>query len=144
MACIDTESVEVGKATKSTPMNMPLQPNTSAIPRATMPVLIESGSYSMFGSMQTNQFSIQTFSFSGSHEQSPRLMDSFQYENSDVDVAIKPDSQLREDLADAMKDCATISVNHDSGESNIEIRNILSLRVGFSSENRLDNKSVCK
>lgn len=43
-------------------------------------------------------------------------MDSFQYENTDVDVVLKPDSQLREDLADAMKDCATISVNHDSGE----------------------------
>lgn len=57
------------------------------------------------------------FLFSGSHEQSPRLLDSFQYENSDEDIVIKPDSQLREDLADAMKDCAAISVNHDSGES---------------------------
>lgn len=75
-------------------------------------------------------------------------MDSFQYENTDVEVVVKPDSQLREDLADAMKDCATISVNHDSGEFFQENLKILSWRVElvilFFSENRLDNKRVCK
>lgn len=75
-------------------------------------------------------------------------MDSFQYENTDVDIVIKPDSQLREDLADAMKDCATISVNHDSGECQIKFNlYILSWRVDFSynfSENCLDNKRVRK
>lgn len=55
LALIDTESVEVGKATKSTPMNMPLQPNTSAIPRSSMPVLIESGSYSKRCSFEENR-----------------------------------------------------------------------------------------
>lgn len=73
-------------------------------------------------------------------------MDSFQYESTDVDVVLKPDSQLREDLADAMKDCATISVNHDSGEFTKKFRNSeLACRFSYNfSGNRLDNKRVCK
>lgn len=43
-------------------------------------------------------------------------MDSFHYESTDSDVVIGPDSQLREDLADAMKDCAAIPIARDSGE----------------------------
>lgn len=43
-------------------------------------------------------------------------MDSFHYESTELDVVIGPDSQLREDLADAMKDCATVPISRDSGE----------------------------
>jgi hypothetical protein len=43
-------------------------------------------------------------------------MDSFQYERTELDVKIGPESQLREDLADAMKDCAAVPVSHDSGK----------------------------
>lgn len=50
LAHIDVESVEIGasRSARSTPMNMPLQPNTSAATRPLMPVLIESGSCSKF------------------------------------------------------------------------------------------------
>lgn len=54
--------------------------------------------------------------FSGSHEQSPRLLDSFHYESTDSDIVMGPESQLREDLADAMRDCAAVGVSRDSGE----------------------------
>jgi hypothetical protein len=54
--------------------------------------------------------------FSGSHEQSPRLLDTFHYENTDSDIIMGPESQLRHDLADAMKDCAAVPVSRDSGE----------------------------
>ena len=71
--------------------------------------------------------------FSGSHEQSPRLMDSFHYESTDSDVVIGPDSQLREDLADAMKDCATVPISRDSGEHRQQVSLIsFLLRFGFS------------
>lgn len=43
-------------------------------------------------------------------------MDSFHYESTDSDILMGPDSQLREDLADAMRDCAAGGVNRDSGE----------------------------
>lgn len=48
LAHIDVESVEIGvsRAARSTPMNMPLQPNTSTATRPLVPVLIESGSCS--------------------------------------------------------------------------------------------------
>lgn len=50
----------------------------------------------------------------GSHEQSPHLADSsFHYECHDTDVVLGPDSQLREDLADAMKDDPAISGKFD-------------------------------
>lgn len=125
MAHIDVESVEIGasRATRSTPMNMPLHPNTTAASqRPFVPVLIESGSCSKLicrskscnVMMQCGLFFCAVFS--GSHEQSPRLMDSFHYESVDSDVVIGPDSQLREDLADAMKDCATIPISRDSGK----------------------------
>lgn len=44
------------------------------------------------------------------------MTDSFHYESIDSDIIIGPESQLREDLADAMKDCATAPVGRDSGE----------------------------
>lgn len=44
------------------------------------------------------------------------MTDSFHYESIDTDVIIGPESQLREDLADAMKDCAIVPVGRDSGE----------------------------
>lgn len=48
LAHIDVESVGIGasKAARSTPMNMPVQPNASAATRPAMPVLIEFGSCS--------------------------------------------------------------------------------------------------
>lgn len=50
----------------------------------------------------------------GSHEQSPHLADSaFHYEcPTESDVAPGPDSQLREDLADAMKDDPSATGKH--------------------------------
>lgn len=69
--------------------------------------------------------------FSGSHEQSPRLMDSFHYESTDSDVVIGPDSQLREDLADAMKDCATVPISRDSGEHQQQVSLISFFAVRF-------------
>lgn len=53
----------------------------------------------------------------GSHEPSPRLLDSFHYESTDSDIVLSgPDSQLKEDLADAMQDCAPISMERESGK----------------------------
>lgn len=53
----------------------------------------------------------------GSHEQSPRLFDSFHYESTDSEVISGPDSQLKEDLADAMRDCPAIPMcSRESGE----------------------------
>lgn len=119
MAHIDVESVEIGasRAARSTPMNMPLQPNASAAARPLVPVLIESGSCSKFKFFLGLDLPSSTnFEFAGSHEQSPRLMDSFHYESTDSEIIIGPESQLREDLADAMKDCAAIPVIRDSGK----------------------------
>lgn len=50
----------------------------------------------------------------GSHEQSPHLADSaFHYEcQNESDVIPGPDSQLREDLADAMKDDPSVTGKH--------------------------------
>lgn len=55
LAHIDAESVEIGasRAARSTPMNMPLHPNTSAATRPLVPVLIESGSCSMLNFNRT-------------------------------------------------------------------------------------------
>lgn len=69
--------------------------------------------------------------FLGSHEQSPRLMDSFHYESTDSDIVMGPDSQLREDLADAMKDCAAVPISRDSGERKHPIPLFPFLRFGF-------------
>ena len=55
--------------------------------------------------------------FVGSHEQSPRLFDSFHYESTDSDIVVGPDSQLKEDLADAMRDCATLPANNNNRET---------------------------
>lgn len=100
---------------RTTPMNMPIQQNQSTVTRPLVPVLIESGSYSKSHFGWPEARADHALDIVGSHEQSPRLTDSFQYETNELDV-IKPDSQLREDLADAMKDCATISASRDSGE----------------------------
>lgn len=52
----------------------------------------------------------------GSHEQSPHLADSaFHYEcQTESDAVPGPDSQLREDLADAMKDDPSVTGKHFS------------------------------
>ncbi|KAL7029571.1 hypothetical protein ACKWTF_006290 [Chironomus riparius] len=101
LAHIDMESIEVGARARSTPVNMPTMPNSSASTRPLVPVLIESGSCS-------------------SYEQSPRLLDSFHYESTDSEIISGPDSQLREDLADAMRDCPAIPLaNRDSGSSSM-------------------------
>lgn len=58
LAHIDVESVEIGasRAARSTPMNMPLHPNTSATARPLVPVLIESGSCSKLENFTNFQF----------------------------------------------------------------------------------------
>ncbi|XP_055684455.1 breast carcinoma-amplified sequence 3 homolog [Lutzomyia longipalpis] len=91
---IDAESVEVGIATasgplpaRSNPMNMPI----TTTGRPIVPVLIESGSYS-------------------SYEPSPRLTDQFRHDDMDPDFSLGPrESQLREDLADAMRESPNVS-----------------------------------
>ncbi|KAG4074268.1 hypothetical protein HA402_008677 [Bradysia odoriphaga] len=83
---IDSEAVEVGinsagnRPARSNPMNMPLSGNG----RSAVPVLIESGSY----------------------EHSPRLVDQYRHnEHMGSDFSLGTgDSQLREDLADAMRE----------------------------------------
>lgn len=59
------------------------------------------------------------FEILGSHEQSPRLLESFRYESVEQDIVMGPvESQLREDLADAMKENLGIPVqtNEEPGE----------------------------
>lgn len=127
------ESIEVGARARSTPVNMPTMPNSSASARPLVPVLIESGSCSKYFKNRIKlshlilKFSILFSSFLieiflGSHEQSPRLFDSFHYESTDTEIISGPDSQLREDLADAMRDCPAIPLtNRDSGKSKLTI-----------------------
>ncbi|XP_054730895.1 uncharacterized protein LOC129239440 isoform X1 [Anastrepha obliqua] len=92
---VDVEAVEIGvskstsaaAAIRSHPLSMPV----TAAARCTLPVLIESGSYS-------------------SIEQSPKLMDRFRHEHLDSDFAIAHgDSRLKEDLADAMRESPSVS-----------------------------------
>lgn len=104
LAHIDMESVEVGARARSTPVNMPS--SLSASSRPLVPVLIESGSCS-------------------SHEQSPRLLDSFHYESTDSEVISGPDSQLKEDLADAMRDCAPI-IRESGSSSDASVKHAIS------------------
>ncbi|XP_011183414.2 uncharacterized protein LOC105212823 isoform X1 [Zeugodacus cucurbitae] len=92
---VDVEAVEIGvskstnsaSAIRSHPLSMPV----TAAARCTLPVLIESGSYS-------------------SVEQSPKLMDRFRHEHLDSDFAMAHgDSRLKEDLADAMRESPSVS-----------------------------------
>ncbi|XP_055620763.1 uncharacterized protein LOC129765015 isoform X2 [Toxorhynchites rutilus septentrionalis] len=104
LTSIDTESVEIGVSSnanrpiRSNPMNMPV----SGGRRHLVPVLIESGSCSSF-------------------EQSPRMMTMTEFrhlENLDVDTfsSLGPvESQLREDLADAMRESPLISGRDATG-----------------------------
>lgn len=52
-------------------------------------------------------------------------MDSFHYESTESDIVLGPDSQLREDLADAMRDCAAVPIGRDSGERNLPFHFLL-------------------
>lgn len=48
--------------------------------------------------------------FSGSYEPSPRLTDQFRHDDMDPDFSLGPrESQLREDLADAMRESPSVS-----------------------------------
>ncbi|XP_055603365.1 breast carcinoma-amplified sequence 3 homolog isoform X2 [Uranotaenia lowii] len=103
LTSIDTESVEIGTGTaggrpvRSNPVNMPV----SGGMRPLVPVLIESGSCSSF-------------------EQSPRLLNMAEFrhhENLDTEFSsLGPvESQLREDLADAMRESPLISGRDTTG-----------------------------
>uniref|UniRef100_A0A1Q3FAA9 Putative breast carcinoma amplified sequence 3 n=1 Tax=Culex tarsalis TaxID=7177 RepID=A0A1Q3FAA9_CULTA len=104
LTSIDTESVEIGagagtvnRPARSNPMNMPV----SGGMRPLVPVLIESGSCS-------------------SYEQSPRMMNMNEFrhhENLDTEFSsLGPvESQLREDLADAMRESPLISGRDTTG-----------------------------
>lgn len=104
LTSIDTESVEIGagsgtvnRPARSNPMNMPV----SGGMRPLVPVLIESGSCS-------------------SYEQSPRMMNMTEFrhhENLDTEFSsLGPvESQLREDLADAMRESPMISGRDTTG-----------------------------
>ncbi|XP_017463734.1 PREDICTED: breast carcinoma-amplified sequence 3 homolog, partial [Rhagoletis zephyria] len=75
---------------RSHPLSMP----ATATARCSLPVLIESGSYS-------------------SIEQSPKLMDRFHHDHLDSDFAVSHgDSRLKEDLADAMRESPSVSEVH--------------------------------
>ncbi|XP_062701366.1 breast carcinoma-amplified sequence 3 homolog isoform X2 [Aedes albopictus] len=102
LTSIDTESVEIGPGTmvnrpaRSNPMNMPI----SGGMRPLVPILIESGSCS--------------------YEQSPRMMNMNEFrhhENLDTEFSsLGPvESQLREDLADAMRESPLISGRDTTG-----------------------------
>uniref|UniRef100_A0A034WF64 Breast carcinoma-amplified sequence 3-like protein n=1 Tax=Bactrocera dorsalis TaxID=27457 RepID=A0A034WF64_BACDO len=97
---VDVEAVEIGvtkstnsaSAIRSHPLSMPV----TAAARCSLPVLIESGSYS-------------------SVEQSPKLMDRFRHEHLDSDFAMAHgDSRLKEDLADAMRESPSVSDDRKS------------------------------
>ncbi|XP_036341369.1 LOW QUALITY PROTEIN: uncharacterized protein LOC118750750 [Rhagoletis pomonella] len=95
---VDVEAVEIG-VTKPTPTaaamrSHPLSMPATATARCSLPVLIESGSYS-------------------SIEQSPKLMDRFHHDHLDSDFAVSHgDSRLKEDLADAMRESPSVSEVH--------------------------------
>ncbi|XP_058816172.1 breast carcinoma-amplified sequence 3 homolog isoform X2 [Topomyia yanbarensis] len=102
LTSIDTESVEIGagstvnRPARSNPMNMPI----SGGMRPLVPVLIESGSCS--------------------YEQSPRMINMTElrhHENLDTEFSsLGPvESQLREDLADAMRESPLISGRDTAG-----------------------------
>uniref|UniRef100_U5ES95 Putative breast carcinoma amplified sequence n=1 Tax=Corethrella appendiculata TaxID=1370023 RepID=U5ES95_9DIPT len=98
LSSIDLEAVEIGtlvnRPARSNPMNMP----HSTGMRPLVPVLIESGSCS-------------------SYEHSPRLMNEFrQHEQLDTEFSsLGPvETQLREDLADAMRESPLISSGRDT------------------------------
>lgn len=47
------------------------------------------------------------------------MLDSFHYESTDSEIVSGPavqDSQLKEDLADAMRDCAPVAIQRESGK----------------------------
>lgn len=123
---IEMESVEIGLTTggaatlnggtgrpaRSNPMNMP------GGERPIVPVFIESGSYSEWN-MEEGRGRVAKglfVWFTGSYEQSPRFRS---FEDMD-DFHLEPrDSQLREDLADAMRDCSTGGGGGNSGRNRL-------------------------
>jgi len=55
----------------------------------------------------------------GSYEQSPRLMDQFKHEHLDSEFSLGPgESQLREDLADAMRESPGVPQIRETGNLN--------------------------
>lgn len=119
---IDSEAVEIGV---NCPANRPARSNPMQTPsighgRGVVPVLIESGSASMCFSktclrkIKIYPIVIYIFSYiTGSIEQSPRFMNQYQEYMSTEDLATVPaETQLREDLADAMRESP-----RDSGEN---------------------------
>lgn len=106
LTSIDTESVEIGAASAGGTVNRPARSNPMNMPvsggmRPLVPVLIESGSCS-------------------SYEQSPRMMNMNEFrhhENLDTEFSsLGPvESQLREDLADAMRESPLISGRDTTG-----------------------------
>lgn len=132
---IDSESVEIGigsstgnRPARSNPMNMPSHTTTgtSSGRPAAVPVLIESGSCSKFlflfvyFSQISDEHLIFFLCITGSYEQSPRLVDQYHHhENlmgSDFSIGTG-DSQLREDLADAMRESPG-GYSRDTGKFN--------------------------
>lgn len=85
-----------------------------ALGRGIVPVLIESGSASTIHSSQNKLTNSPhpVLARTGSYEQSPRLVNQYQDYMGSGDIAIAPaETQLREDLADAMRESP-----RDSGE----------------------------
>lgn len=65
----------------------------------------------------------------GSHEQSPRFLEAFRYEESEV--VLGPDSQLREDLADAMRESPLVPTAYSKDSGELSFLNANLLRLGF-------------
>ncbi|XP_066992105.2 breast carcinoma-amplified sequence 3 homolog [Anabrus simplex] len=105
VSLLELEAVEVGtgvgsRPARSNPVNMPL----SGGGRPIVPVLIESGSAS-------------------SYEQSPRLVEVYGGEGGDSDGSAGPgDTQLREDLADAMMESPGIPIRDTGGRVIVTVR----------------------
>ncbi|PNF22320.1 hypothetical protein B7P43_G02923 [Cryptotermes secundus] len=97
LSLLELEAVEVGvgsgsRPARSNPVNMPISSGS----RPVVPVLIESGSGS-------------------SYEQSPRLLEAYGTDGAESDGSAGPgETQLREDLADAMMESPGIPT-HDTG-----------------------------
>ncbi|KDR16621.1 Breast carcinoma-amplified sequence 3-like protein [Zootermopsis nevadensis] len=125
LSLLELEAVEVGvgsgsRPARSNPVNMPI----SSSSRPVVPVLIESGSGS-------------------SYEQSPRLLETYGADGADSDGSAGPgETQLREDLADAMMESPGVPIRDTGGSQSLASYEDLS-SSSFSSASRASFDARC-
>ncbi|XP_033609769.1 breast carcinoma-amplified sequence 3 homolog isoform X3 [Cryptotermes secundus] len=125
LSLLELEAVEVGvgsgsRPARSNPVNMPISSGS----RPVVPVLIESGSGS-------------------SYEQSPRLLEAYGTDGAESDGSAGPgETQLREDLADAMMESPGIPTHDTGGSQSLASYEDLS-SSSFSSASRASFDARC-